>query len=504
MTGSDVTPQQARPLTAEAGEFHVDPALREVLCYLDDGRLLIAKSHLFNVNVRAFRMRLDRLGRKHQVQPVEMSEIAQVYREARRASVASVSEMQAAALAVFQRAVALRASDIHLRVARERAARLYFRIHNDLEFIEEWSYEYGAQLCTTIYQAMTDVSDATFETLSRQDARISERAKLPPGLDGIRIATSPQVGGHVMVLRLLYNDAVGGEGLAGLGYGAQQRAALELMARRPSGINVIGGPTGSGKSTTLQRLLAGLIREMQGRRNVITVEDPPEYPIGEAVQTPVTNAEEEEARSRAFQLAIKASMRLDPDIIMIGEVRDTPSARLAVQASMTGHQVWSTVHATSAFAILDRLIDLGVPVQLATDPTVITGLVCQRLVKVLCAHCKRPLREALKNYSEEDVRRVLGVLALDRVNVRGEGCEHCRGSGTAGRTVVAEAMVAEPELMAHWKRDERDKALALWRGNQGGVTMLEDAIAKIASGEIDPFQAEEIVGPLDWGVGARG
>lgn len=494
---------QACPLTAPGGEFHVDAELRDVLCFLADGRLLVAKSHAFSAGVRAFLVRLQRLGRKYQIHQVDMPMIAQVYRDAKRTEIVSASKTQGAVLELFKQAVELRASDIHFRVSQNDGVRVLFRIHNDLERIEQWPYEYGAQVCTTIYQAMADVSDATFEPLSRQDARISERTKIPAGLDGIRVATSPQVGGYVMVLRLLYNDAAETEGLAGLGYGEQQCAALKLMARRPNGINVIGGPTGSGKSTTLQRLLAALIRDGKGRKNVITVEDPPEYPIANAVQTPVTNADTEEERSKAFQQAIKAAMRLDPDVIMIGEVRDSPSARLAVQAAMTGHQVWSTVHATSAFAIIDRLHDLGVPMALATDPSVITGLVCQRLVKVLCPHCKQPFSSAMKRYREDDARRVLGVVPVDTVYVLGEGCEHCRGSGTAGRTVVSEAVVAEAQVMECLRRNEREDAIAAWRRNQAGVTMIEDAIEKVRAGLVDPFQAEDVVGPLDLGGGRR-
>ena len=442
--------------------------------------------------------RLQHLGRPFQPLLVDLATIEQAYAAAGWSgkTAVSVSDAQKMARELFALAVEERASDIHIRVSKRERTRIFFRVHNDLEFRFEHPYEWGKLLCSAIYQSMTDVSDATFESINRQDARISERSKLPERLDGIRIATTPQVDGFAMVLRLLYNDTTDSVDLAALGYGEQQRRALELMQRRPTGINVIAGPTGSGKSTTLQRVLLGVIRACRGAKNVITVEDPPEYPIPGALQTPVTNAMTEEERSRAFQHAIKGSMRLDPDVIMIGEVRDTPSARLALQAAMTGHQVWTTLHANGAFAVLDRLVDLGVPVQLLTDAAILTGLVCQRLVKTLCPHCKVPLRDALGRYPDEDVRRVMSVVEVDRVYVRGEGCERCRKSGTAGRTVVAEAIATDHRLMSHLRAHDRQAAAAYWR-QLGGITMLEDAIAKIASGTVDPFQAETIVGPLN-------
>ncbi len=490
------------PLTAEGGKFPLEGSLREMLCLMEDGRLLVSKSHAFNPHVKGFIGRLQRIGHPYHVFHVDMSVIAAAYEGAKTAAKkATSSEMQDVVRDMFRRAVQVRASDIHVRVSSRFKTQVFFRIHNDLEFIEEHSYDHGNQLCTTIYQSMADVSDATFETLSRQDARISDREKIPDGLDGIRIATSPQVNGYVMVMRLLYNDAAETLDPTALGYSGEQADCLSLMKRCPTGINVIGGPTGSGKSTTLQRLLASIIKESEGRKHIITVEDPPEYPIYGAVQTPVANVDTEEERSRAFQSAIKAAMRLDPDVIMIGEVRDTPSARLAVQAAMTGHQVWTTVHANGQFAILDRMIDLGVPKELVFDPSIITGLACQRLLKTLCPSCKKPLTEAIERYSESDLRRILSVAPIDQLYVRGDGCEHCRRSGTSGRTVVAETVVTNERLMGFLRKQDRIGAINYWRTELHGMSMIDHAIVKIRQGIVDPFQAEEVVGPINLGMG---
>lgn len=486
-------------LTGPNGPFPLDESLREVMCYMADGRLFISKSHIFNPHVTGFIARLGRLGRPCKVMHVDMSVIAQQYEQSRgvftRAT--SLSEMQETAQILFARAVELRASDIHIRVSARNKTDILFRIHNDLTSIEQHSYEFGNQLCTTIYQAMADVADSTFERLSRQDARISDINKIPPGVDGIRIATSPQVGGYVMVLRLLYNDTSATLSPEELGYSSTQCNCFRLMKRRPTGANVISGPTGSGKSTTLQRLMASVIKECGGTKHVITVEDPPEYPIAGAVQTPVTNAQTAEERSQAFQLAIKASMRLDPDVIMIGEIRDTASARLVVEAAMTGHQVWTTLHANSAFAIVDRLTDLGVPLELVTDPTIFTGLVCQRLLKTLCPHCKSRLDSMIGRYAESDVERVLNAVPAKQIFVVGDGCDACRHTGISGRTVVAETVLTDERLMGYIRRHQRQEAIAYWRDALDGTSMFDQALSKIGQGLVDPFQAEVVVGPLD-------
>lgn len=491
------------PLTAEGGKFPLEGSLREMLCLMEDGRLLVSKSHAFNPHVKGFMARLQRIGHRYHVFHVDMSVIAAAYEGAKAsAKRATSSEMQDVVQDMFRRAVQVRASDIHVRVSSRYKTQIFFRIHNDLEFIEEHSFDHGSQLCTTIYQSMADVSDATFETLSRQDARISDRDKLPVGVDGIRIATSPQVDGYVMVMRLLYNDAAETLDPTALGYSGEQADSLSLMKRCPTGINVLGGPTGSGKSTTLQRVLASIIKESEGRKHIITVEDPPEYPIYGAVQTPVANCETEEERSRAFQAAIKAAMRLDPDVIMIGEVRDTPSARLAVQAAMTGHQVWTTVHANGAFAIIDRLVDLGVPLELVCDPSIITGLTCQRLLKTLCMECRKPLtdQKVMERYSESDLHRILSVAPIDQLYVRGDGCPQCRNSGTSGRTVVAETVVTNERLMGFLRKHDRIGAINYWRTEQHGMSMMDHAIVKIRQGIVDPFQAEDVVGPINMSI----
>jgi type II secretory ATPase GspE/PulE/Tfp pilus assembly ATPase PilB-like protein len=495
----NVTQKKSRILTRD-GEKYAQPAhIQKLLCFLDDNRLFVSKTHTHDPYVAAFRSLLKREGVSFTEHSVALPIIESLYNSNDYSVKSDDSRNQYLVRQMIDRAVELRSSDIHIRVSSRSGCQIYFRIHNDLEFQQEHPFEFGKDFCSTIYQAMTDVSDSTFNPSSRQDARISDRNKLNQKLDGVRVATSPQVDGFLMVLRLLYNDTTESTSLVELGYHVDQAKAIEFAKKRPTGLNIISGPTGSGKSTTLQRVLTGIIQESSGRKHVITVEDPPEYPIPHAVQTPVANADTEEKRSMQFQLAIKSALRLDPDVIMIGEMRDSPSVRLALQAAMTGHQVWTTLHANNAMAIVDRLSDLGVSLEVLTDSSIINSLTCQRLLKVLCPHCKEPLIDVTDRYKESDVRRIMTVTALEHVFVKGGGCDHCNRTGIVGRTVVAETVITDQKLMEYLRKKDRIAAIDYWRRDQSAITMLEHAIHKVSLGVVDPFDTESVIGPLTLG-----
>ncbi|KVG29158.1 GspE/PulE family protein [Burkholderia ubonensis] len=484
---------------SEAGDFAASVEERKFVCLFDDGRLLIAEGHEMNPFVLSYRARLDRMGRPYRPTPATLTQVREAYRQ----HVAGGGErldhtvMQVLAKELIGRACRERASDIHIRV-RRFSTEVYFRIHNELVRVNEHTREHGERLLATLYGAMTTVSDNSYRPNERQDASIGDRDKLPDDLYGVRIATTPTNEGSLMVLRLLYNDAGDASDLAALGFAPEHVAAFRTLRAQPHGMNIISGPTGSGKSTTLQRMLAAQIDESRGSLHVITVEDPIEYPIGGAVQTPVANAPTEEARALAFAAAITNAMRLDPDTIMIGEIRDRASGQTALRASMTGHQVWTTVHANSALAIADRLIDLGLHARMVTDHTVVSGLISQRLVKLLCPHCKLRLVDHPDRIEPGLFARLR--LALDSrmhdVYIAGDGCAHCRTVGTIGRTVVAEVILPDARLFEFLRDGDKAGALEYWTRTLGGMTLAEHALRKVAAGLVDPRGVERIVGTL--------
>ena len=233
---------------------------------------------------------------------------------------------------------------------------------------------------------------------------------------------------------------------------------------------------------------------------IIAIEEPVELDVSGAVHVAIV-ARSGQSREQAFIEAVKATLRSDPNVVVIGELRDRELARHAIELSMTGHALWSTVHAGSALGILDRLSDLGVESWKLADPAIVRGLVYQRLIGVLCPDCKLPFPDAigtgdisvhLANRTSDLTGRPLASLF-----VRGRGCVNCR-NGLIGRTVVAETVMTDPKLLDHYQQGDRGRMRTHWlksksQGGLGGMPVLHHALIKVGLGLCDINEVEEEV-----------
>ncbi len=291
--------------------------------------------------------------------------------------------------AIFEKALKLGVSDIHLEKRRSNTV-LRFRVNGELAQDDSFFADEGERIARVIYQIYTseDGESATnFDETKPQNGLIdkmfgNQRVRA-------RIATVPaNPDGFDVICRLLpFNEDGNAVPLRELGYAVKETKDLEKMVSNSIGVIVIAGTTGSGKSTTLKNVLIGKIKDNEGKIKVITVEDPPEYYIPNATQVPVNRENSKDGGKTEFLNTIKAAMRSDPDIIMVGEVRDALTADTLVGAVQSGHQVFTTIHASSAFGIINRLENFGVSREVLSSPQFIAGLVYQKLLPRLCSHC---------------------------------------------------------------------------------------------------------------------
>lgn len=479
--------------------------MRASVVVLDTGDIIVTKK------ARSF-SGLTAIMRRLEMRELNVS-LIQVENEAEIANFASMregevkvsddNEAQKSIIRLIQAGVDNKASDIHIDVEETRV-KIQYRIDGDLVPAEKissaftgFTKQHGESMLRATYESMTDIKDSEYMEYFQQDARM-DRKFLPHSLYGVRIARSPQLTGQYMCLRLLYDGGASNENLTHLGYTSDQIDTIRLMLAKPTGFVVIGGGTGSGKSTTLKNMLATLYRETKGKRNIITVEDPPEYPIAGARQVPVSNASTDDEREAAFIKAIRFMLRADPDVCMIGEIRDLPSANLALQAAMTGHLVFSTLHVNNVHMIMPRLQQMGIQPDMMADESVITGMICQSLVKKLCPECKQRLLDMPRTEFTDTLMKRLSMsgIELDNVFIASEkGCPHCKHTGNKGRSVVAEVLIPDETYMRLFLEGQRFD-LADHTKSMGYLSMVDHAKKKVASGLVSPLDAEDVVGPL--------
>ena len=489
---STVACEPSHLLTAAGEPWALNDELRQLCALTDAGVLFVSEQHLTDPYVMALMDRLERANVAFEVKASSMSEIHNLYMvqtvHAQTLSAATSTQRQQEVIALMGRAHQARASDIHFVVGHD-ITRIFFRIHGLLTAAGEIPSSRGRELCSALYNSMCDVAKEHYQPEISQDARVSRQFVDQLGLFGARVSTRPLVDGPLMVLRLLSDDK-SRQALEDLGFLPVQIGQLKRLCRLPYGVNFITGPTGSGKSKTLQVSLNLLAREMAGTRHILTVEDPPEYPLL-ANQSPL-------AADETWGQAIANSMRLDPDILMYGEVRDLPSCIAAFTGGLTGHLVLSTLHTNNAVASIQRLIDMGMEISLVTDPALLTGIINQSLLPVLCMHCRNPAKDHLPELDPELVQRLQRLTTIEDVWLQGDGCRRCQELGVTTRTVVAEVLVCTHGFMRMFREQGAGEARNYWVREMAGITKTQHTLSKVRAGLIDPRMAETIVGPLDF------
>ena len=365
---------------------------------------------------------------------------------------------------LISRAVEAGASDIHIEPF-ERRLRIRVRIDGVLKEEEPAAVELAPAIISRL-KIMSGLNIA--ERRLPQDGAV----KMPVrGREvDFRIATAPVAHGECAVIRILDKSSVPLD-LKALGFDADAHARIESLLRRPNGIILVTGPTGSGKTTTLY---AALARLNAAERKILSVEDPVEYRIPGVNQIQV-----KPEIGLTFAHVLRSVLRHDPDVILVGEIRDAETARIAVQAALTGHTVLSTVHTNSAAAALTRLMDMGVEEYLLTST--ISGIVSQRLVRTLCRACKAsvPLRA--------EWRDEFAAAGLDTTHgttcFAATGCPACSGTGFRGRTVIAEILVPGEDVRRLVLEKAGASAIQAAAVAQGMETLRRNGLRKVLEGE---------------------
>ncbi len=353
------------------------------------------------------------------------------------------------------------ASDVHFE-PEASFLRIRYRIDGILRQIRALHKTYWAAMAVRM-KVISGMNIA--ETRAPQDGRIS--INISGRAVDFRVASQPTIHGENIVLRILDRQK-GIVPLDKLGLDEQQMSLMKLMVARPEGIILVTGPTGSGKTTTLYSVLNHINEEGV---NIMTLEDPVEYPMAMIRQTSVA-----ESAKLDFANGIRSMMRQDPDIILVGEIRDADTAEMAFRAAMTGHQVYSTLHTNSALGAVPRLLDIGVLPDIMAGN--IIGIVAQRLVRRLCTHCRKPYP------AESHECKLIGVASGQPAPIiyRAAGCDHCEYQGYRGRIAIMEMLRLDHDLddligRRAPLREIRTAALA-----KGFRTLADDGLRRVLDG----------------------
>ncbi|MBV8501061.1 MAG: type II/IV secretion system protein [Paucibacter sp.] len=370
------------------------------------------------------------------------------------------------------------ASDVHIECTA-RGAVIRFRVDGVMAPVRQVESAQVAERLVSRLKVMAELDIG--ERRLPQDGRF--KLKVQGREVDFRLSIMPSVFGEDAVVRVLDRARIElgerGRGqltLDALGFDDEQRAAIRHQARQPHGMLLVTGPTGSGKTTTLYATLAEI---HTGADKIITIEDPVEYQLPGVVQIPVN-----EKKGLSFSRGLRSILRHDPDRVMVGEIRDAETAQIAVQAALTGHLVFSTVHANNAFDVIGRFMHMGL--DLYNVVSALNAVLAQRLVRLTCTHCAVPHQPA----PEQLARHGLSVGAGRYL--RGEGCGHCRGTGYRGRRAVAELLRLDDGLRDLIAQRAPMSTIKETARSRGMTTLRAEALVAVTRGETTFEELERV------------
>ena len=373
--------------------------------------------------------------------------------------------------ALLMDAVKRGASDIHFE-PEYAFLRIRYRIDGVLQQVRSLHKSYWGGVAVRL-KVLSGLDIA--ETRSPQDGRLGMHLCGRP-ID-FRVSSHPTINGENIVLRVLDREK-SIIPMERMGLRTETLDELKLMMTRPEGIVIVTGPTGSGKTTTLYSLLSFRNTEAV---NIMTLEDPVEYPVSLMRQTSVA-----EVNKVDFANGIRSIMRQDPDIILVGEVRDEDTATMAFRAAMTGHQVFTTLHTNSALGVFPRLSDIGVLPDIMAGN--IIGVVAQRLVRVLCPHCKAP------HVLDELERKMLRLKPTDEPKIfKPQGCKRCNQNGYRGRMAIIELLRIDSDMDSLISRRAHLDELQRMAIDKGFVTLAEDGVRRVLEGHTSLAEVMRVI-----------